>query len=74
VKLEVAPRSFFGKPVQTVKVYCNDAAKLARTFRKLEGVKADLEDDVRLSLRHLTHNNVVPFGWYQTGRGCRRFA
>ena len=36
VKLEVAPRKFFGKPVQTVKVYCrnpDEAAKLARTLR-----------------------------------------
>jgi DNA polymerase elongation subunit (family B) len=60
VKLEVAPRRFFGKPVQTVKVYCNYAAKLARALRKLEGVKDCLEDDVRLSMRHLTDNNVVP--------------
>jgi translation elongation factor EF-G len=42
VKLEVAPRRFFGKPVQTVKVYCknpNETPKLSRALRKLEGIK-----------------------------------
>jgi len=69
VKLEVALHSFFGKPVQTVKVYCNYAAKLARTLRRLEGVKECLEYDVRLSMRHLTDNNMVPCRWQQTGLG-----
>jgi DNA polymerase elongation subunit (family B) len=63
------PAQLFGKPVQTVKVYCNYATKLARTLQKLEGVKECLEDDVRLSMRHLTSNNVVPCGWHQTGLG-----
>jgi DNA polymerase I len=68
VKLEVAPRRFFGKPVQTVKVYCrnpSDTAKLARTLRNLEGVKECLEDDIRLSMRYLIDNNVVPCGWHE---------
>ena len=69
MKLEVAPCRFFGNPVQTVKVYCNYATKLARTLRKLEGVKDCLEDDVRLSMRHLTDNNVVLCRWQQTGLG-----
>ena len=69
MKLEVALHNFFGKPVQTVKVYCNYAAKLARALRKLEGVKDCLEDDVRLSMRHLTDNNVVLCRWQQTGLG-----
>ena len=68
VKLEVVPRRFFGKPVQMVKVYCgnpSDAAKLARTLRTFEGVKECLEDDVRLSMRYLIDNNVVPCGWHE---------
>ena len=43
--------------------------KLARTLRRLEGVKACLEDDVRLSMRHLTDNNMVPCRWQQKGLG-----
>ncbi len=43
--------------------------KLARTLRNLEEVKAYLEDDVRLSMRHLTNNNVVPCRCQQTGLG-----
>jgi DNA polymerase I len=68
VKLEVASRRFFGKPVQTVKVYCRapDAAiKLARTLRTFEGVKECLEDDIRLSMQYLIGNNVVPCGWHE---------
>jgi DNA polymerase I len=68
VKLEVAPRKFFGKPVKTVKVYCrnpDEAAKLARTLRKLEGVQDVLEDDIRLSMQYLITNNVVPCGWHE---------
>lgn len=65
VKLEIAARRYFGKPVQVVKVYCNDAAKLAKALRNLEGVKECLEDDVRRSMRYLIDNNVVPCGWHQ---------
>jgi DNA polymerase I len=68
VKLEVAQRRFFGKPVQTLKVYCrdpSDTAKLARTLRNFEGVKECLEDDIRLSMRYLIDNNVVPCSWHE---------
>jgi DNA polymerase I len=68
VKLEVAPRKFFGKPVQTVKVYCrnpDEATKLARTLRKLEAIQDCLEDDIRLSMQYLITNNVVPCGWHE---------
>jgi len=68
VKLEVAPRKFFGKPMQTVKVYCRNAdetAKLARTLRTLEGIQDCLEDDIRLSMQYLIANNVVPCGWHE---------
>jgi DNA polymerase I len=68
VKLEVVPRRFFGKPVQTMKVYCrnpSDTAKLAKTLRNLEGIKECLEDDIRLSMRYLIDNNVIPCGWHE---------
>jgi len=67
-KLEVAPRKFFGKPVQTVKIYCknpDETAKLARTLRNLEGVQDCLEDDIRISMQYLITNNVVPCGWHE---------
>ena len=67
VKIEVASRRFFGNPVQTLKVYCRnpeEIAKLARLLRSFEGVKECLEDDVRLSMRYLIDNNVVPCGWH----------
>jgi DNA polymerase I len=68
VKLEVAPRKFFGKPVKTVKVYCgnpDETAKLAKALRTLEGVQDCLEDDIRISMQYLVTNNVVPCGWHE---------
>jgi DNA polymerase I len=67
VKAEVAERRFFGKPVQTVKVYCrnpSEETKLARALRSVEGVKDCLEDDIRLSMRYLIDNNIVPCSWH----------
>jgi len=68
VKIEVVERKFFGKPVKTIKVYCKDPdfiPKYAKAFRKLEGVKDCLEDDIRYSMRYLIDNNVVPCGWHE---------
>ena len=68
VKLEVAPRKLFGKPVETVKLYCRNpdaTAKLARALRTFEGVQDCLEDDIRLSMQYLIGNNVVPCGWHE---------
>jgi DNA polymerase I len=68
VKLEVVDRKFFGKPVKVIKVYCKDPdviPKHAKAFRKLEGVRDCLEDDVRYSMRYLIDNNVVPCGWHE---------
>jgi len=67
-KLEIVERKFFGKPVNAVKVYCKDPdviPKYAKAFRKLEGVKDCLEDDIRYSMRYLIDNNVVPCGWHE---------
>jgi DNA polymerase I len=68
MKLEVVERKFFGKPVNTIKVYCKDPdvmQKYAKALRKLEGVKDCLEDDIRYSMRYLIDNNVVPCGWHE---------
>jgi DNA polymerase I len=68
VKLEVASRRFFGKPVQTIKVCCKVATvtgKLAKQLRSVEGVKDCLEDDIRASMRYLIDNNLAPCGWHE---------
>jgi len=68
VKVEVAQRRFFGKPVQAIKVYCKvatETGKLAKQLRTVEGVKDCLEDDVRAAMRYLIDNNVVPCGWHE---------
>jgi DNA polymerase I len=68
VRTEIAPRKLFGKPVNTVKVYCrkpDEVSKLSKAVRTLEGVKDCLEDDIRPSMQYLIDNNVVPCGWYE---------
>ena len=68
VKTEVAERKFFGKPVQAVKVYCRNTKQmgvLAKGVRRLEGVKECLEDDVRVPMRYLIDNNIVPCSWLE---------
>lgn len=68
VKVEVAKRRFFGKPVQAIKVYCRvatETGKLAKQLRGLEGVKDCLEDDIRASMRYLIDNNLAPCGWHE---------
>jgi DNA polymerase I len=68
VKLEVASRKLFGKPVETVKFYCRNpdaAAKLARALRTFEGAQDCFEDDIRLSMQYLIGNNVVPCEWHE---------
>jgi DNA polymerase I len=68
VNLEVADRRFFGRPVKAVKVYCknpDDVPKYARVLRDLEGVKDCLEDDIRVSMRYMIDNDVVPCAWHE---------
>jgi len=67
-KVEVVERKFFGKPVKAIKVYCKNPdaiPKCSKAFRKLEGVKDCLEDDIRYSMRYLIDNNIVPCGWHE---------
>ncbi|MEM3704085.1 MAG: DNA polymerase domain-containing protein, partial [Candidatus Bathyarchaeia archaeon] len=68
VKIEDVKRNFFGKPVKALKVYCRDPeiiVKYAKAFRKIEGVKDCLEDDIRYSMRYLIDNGIVPCGWHE---------
>jgi len=68
VKTEVVERKFFGKPVKAVKVYCGNpdvTAKYASSFRRFEGIKDCLEDDIRYTMHYLIDNNVVPCGWHE---------
>ncbi len=68
VKTELTERKFFGKPVNALKVYCKKAeemSKLAREFRKLQEVKDCLEDDIRLPMRYIIDNEIVPCAWHQ---------
>ncbi len=68
VKLEIAQKRFFGKPVQAIKVWCRTATetgKLAKQLRSLEGVEDCLEADIRAAMRYLIDNNIVPCSWHQ---------
>lgn len=67
-KLEVVECKFFGKLVKALKVYCGNPdviTKCAKAFRKLEGVKDCLEDDIRYSMRYIIDNNAIPCGWHE---------
>jgi len=68
LKLEPVKRKYFGKLVNTVKVYCRDPdvmAKYAKAMAKIEGVKESLEDDIRYSMRYLIDNSMSPCGWHE---------
>ena len=68
VKTEIAERLFFGKSVTTIKIYCKvatETGKLAKQLRSVEGVKDCLEDDIRVSMRYLINNNIVPCSWHE---------
>jgi DNA polymerase I len=67
-KPEVVERRFFGKPVKAVKVQCKNAegiVKCARQVREFEEVKDYFEDDIRVAMRYLVDNDVVPCGWHE---------
>ena len=68
VKVEVAERRFFGKPVQAIKVYCkvaSETGKLARQLREFEAVKDCVEDDIRVSMQYLIDNELAPSTWVE---------
>lgn len=68
VKTEVLDRRFFGKPLKAIKVSCKvatDTGKVAKQLRTLEGIKECLEDDIRVPMRYLIDNNVVPCTWHE---------
>jgi DNA polymerase, archaea type len=68
VKVEVASRRFFGKPVTAIKVCCKvatETGKLATQVRSVEGVNNCFEDDIRASMRYLIDNNLAPCTWHE---------
>ena len=68
VKVEVASRRFFGKPVRAIKVCCKvatETGKLAKQVRSVEGVDNCFEDDIRASMRYLIDNNLAPCAWHE---------
>jgi len=68
VKLETVDKRFFGKSVKAIKVIVQNPdmiSKYSKDFKKLEGVKNCLEDDIRYSMRYLIDNGVVPCDWHE---------
>jgi len=68
LRLEHVKRKFFGKPVDAVKVVCQDPdliPKYAKALSKVEGVKICLEDDIRYSMRYIIDNEMSPCGWHE---------
>ncbi|MEM2110679.1 MAG: DNA polymerase domain-containing protein [Candidatus Bathyarchaeia archaeon] len=68
IKLEPTRKNLFGKPVDVIKVYCGDpdlVPKYAAVLSKIKGVKENLEDDIRYSMRYFIDNNVTPCSWYE---------
>ena len=68
VKAEPVQRRYFGKPVEAVKVYCANTKQMptiSKAVRKLEGVQDCLEDDIRVPMRYLNDNNIVPCSWLE---------
>ncbi len=68
VRTEVVQRRFFGKPVTAIKVYCKvatETGRLAKQIRSIEGVRDCLEDDVRIAMRYLIDNDIVPCSWHE---------
>jgi DNA polymerase, archaea type len=68
VKAEPVEKKFFGRPVTTIKICVNnpnEVSRLAKQLRTLEGVKDCLEDDIRMAMRYLIDNNIVPCAWHE---------
>jgi len=67
-KLESTNRRFFGKPVNAIRVVCQNpdvVSKYAKALEKVKGIKSSLEDDIRYSMRYLIDNNVLPCSWHE---------
>lgn len=68
LKTEQVKRKYFGKPVDAVRVFCQDPdviAKYTKAMTKIEGVKESLEDDIRYSMRYLIDNGMSPCSWHE---------
>ncbi len=68
VKAEPVQRRYFGKPVEAIRIYCASTKQMptiSKAVRKLEGVQDCLEDDIRVPMRYLNDNNIVPCSWLE---------
>lgn len=68
-ELKPVKRRLFGKPVNTVKVICQDPEiilQYSKALKKIKGVKRCLEEDIRYSMRYLIDNDMAPCGWHDT--------
>jgi len=68
LKLESLRKKYFGKPVDTVKVYCQNpdiVSKYAKVMAKIEGVKESLEDDIRYAMRFMIDTGASPCSWHE---------
>jgi DNA polymerase I len=67
-RTEVVKRRFFGKPVTAIKVLCSNTKQvptIVKLVRKLDGVLDCLEDDIRVPMRYLYDNGIVPCSWLE---------
>jgi DNA polymerase I len=67
-KLEEMKHTFFGKPVDAVRVFCrspDDTTRYAKAMEKIAGVKQALEDEIRYPVHYLIDNQVSPCSWHE---------
>lgn len=67
-RLEPSKLKLFGKPLDVIKVYCQNPdliPRYSKALSKIEGVRKCLEDDIRYSMRYLVDNDITPCGWYE---------
>ena len=65
---ELVDRRYFGRVVKAVKVTCENPdvlQKYSAALKKVPGVEACLEDDIRFSMRYLIDNDVNPCSWLE---------
>lgn len=66
--MQIVERRFFGKLVTAIRIKCKpatDIGKLSKQLRSIEGIKTCLEDDIRIAMRYLIDNDVIPCTWHE---------
>ena len=68
VRVELADKNYFGKPVKAIRVTCTTPEavdKYSKLLSKIPSIKEHLEDDIRPATRYIVENSVSPSGWYR---------